>query len=112
VAHRLGRYQEHVDQEFLPGPTIESDQEWLAHIASTAGTSYHPTSTCMVGSHERTVVDSALRVYGIVGLSVIDASIMPAVVCGNANAATTMIAEKSADMVLAAARTASTAKAA
>jgi choline dehydrogenase-like flavoprotein len=51
-----------------------------SHIASTAGTTCHPTSTCMMGTHERAAVDSALRVHGIGGLRVIDASIMPAVV--------------------------------
>jgi choline dehydrogenase len=104
--------QELVGDEFLPGPLTESDDEWLAHIAKTAGTTYHPTSTCTMGTHERAVVDSELRVHGIEGLRVIDASIMPAVVSGNTNAATIMIAEKGADMILAAARATSAAKAA
>ena len=104
--------QEFVDDEFLPGAATESDEEWLAHIANTAGTTYHPTSTCMMGTHERAVVDSALRVHGIDGLRVIDASITPAVVSGNTNAAAIMIAEKGADMVLAAARSAPAVKAA
>jgi len=53
--------QQYVGEEFLPGPMTESDQEWLAHIADTAGTTYHPTSTCMMGTHERAVVDSTQR---------------------------------------------------
>jgi choline dehydrogenase len=101
-----------VNGEFLPGPATESDADWLDHIAATAGTTYHPTSTCMMGTHEWAVVDSALRVYGVEGLRVIDASIMPAVVSGNTNAATIMIAEKGADMILATARSASAVKAA
>jgi choline dehydrogenase len=109
---RTRAMQEYVDKEFLPGPATESDKEWLAHIASTAGTTYHPTSTCMMGTHERAVVDSTLRVHGVEGLRVIDVSIMPAVVSGNTNAATIMIAEKGADMILAAARATSAAKAA
>jgi choline dehydrogenase len=81
-----------------------SDEEFLDHIRQTAGTTYHPTSTCMMGPHERAVVDTELRVHGIDGLRVIDASIMPTVVSGNTNAATIMIAEKAADMILAAAK--------
>jgi choline dehydrogenase len=95
-----------VSGEFLPGPATESDADWLDHIAKTAGTTFHPTSTCMMGPHERAVVDTALRVHGIAGLRVIDASIMPAVVSGNTNAATIMIAEKGADMILSEARSA------
>jgi choline dehydrogenase len=109
---RTRAMQECVGEEFLPGPATESEEQWLAHIANTAGTTYHPTSTCMMGPHEKAVVDAELRVHGIAGLRVIDASIMPAVVSGNTNAATIMIAEKGADMIRAAARTASTAKAA
>ena len=109
---RTRAMQEYVGEEFLPGPATESDEEWLAHIASTAGTTYHPTSSCMMGTHERAVVDSALRVHDVEGLRVIDASIMPAVVSGNTNAATIMIAEKGADMVLAAARSAPAVRAA
>jgi choline dehydrogenase len=100
-----------VSGEFLPGPATESDADWLDLIAKIAGTTYHPTSTCMMGAHPRAVVDSALRVYGVEGLRVIDASIMPAVVSGNTNAATIMIAEKGADMILEAARATGVAKA-
>jgi choline dehydrogenase len=98
--------QKYVGAEFLPGASAQSDDDWLDHIRQTAGTTYHPTSTCMMGAHEKAVVDTALRVYGIEGLRVIDASIMPAVVSGNTNAATIMIAEKGAEMILQAARSA------
>jgi choline dehydrogenase len=93
-----------VTGEVMPGPATESDEEWLDYIRNNAGTTFHPTSTCMMGSHEGAVVDSELRVHGIEGLRVIDASIMPTVVSGNTNAATIMIAEKGAEMILAAAR--------
>ncbi len=93
--------QRYVGEEFLPGAAAESDEDWLGHIRQTAGTTYHPTSTCMMGGHDKAVVDTALRVHGITGLRVVDASIMPAVVSGNTNAATIMIAEKGAEMILA-----------
>jgi choline dehydrogenase len=95
--------QKYVSEEFLPGPSAESDEAWLDHIRQTAGTTYHPTSTCMMGAHESAVVDTELRVRGVEGLRVIDASIMPTVVSGNTNAATIMIAEKAAEMILTAA---------
>ncbi len=94
--------QKSVSEEFLPGPAAQSDENLLDHIRQTAGTTYHPTSTCMMGQHEPAVVDTELRVRGIEGLRVIDASIMPTVVSGNTNAATIMIAEKGAYLILAA----------
>ncbi len=96
--------RELVTGEFLPGPATETEEEWLEHIRQTAGTTFHPTSTCMMGVDERAVVDPELRVRGIDGLRVIDASVMPTVVSGNTNATVIMIAEKGADMILAAAR--------
>jgi choline dehydrogenase len=96
--------QNYVSGEFLPGAMAETDDDWLDHIRQTAGTTYHPTSTCMMGVHERAVVDAELRVHGIEGLRVIDASIMPSVVSGNTNAATIMIAEKGVDMIVREAR--------
>ena len=92
--------QKSVSEEFLPGPAAQSDEDFLDHIRQTAGTTYHPTSTCMMGQHANAVVDTALRVHGVEGLRVIDASIMPTVVSGNTNAAAVMIGEKGADMVL------------
>src|SRR6516225_7674491 len=78
--------QKFVSAEFLPGPEAQSDDDLLDHIRQTAGTTYHPTSTCMMGAHEQAVVDTSLRVHGIEGLRVVDASIMPTVVSGNTNA--------------------------
>jgi choline dehydrogenase len=101
---RTAAMQKCVSEEFLPGPAAQRDEDFLDHIRQTAGTTYHPTSTCMMGPPERAVVDTELRVHGIEGLRVIDASVMPTVVSGNTNAATIMIAEKGADMILAQAR--------
>jgi len=104
--------QRYVVSEVLPGPSTESDEDWVDYIAKNGGTTFHPTSTCMMGGHEKTVVDTTLRVHGVEGLRVIDASVMPAVVSGNTNAATIMIAEKGAEMILSAALSLSTVRAA
>ena len=96
----------HVAEEFEPGPECASDDELLDFIRGRGSTVYHPVSTCRMGPDGKAVVDERLRVRGFDRLRVIDASIMPTVVSGNTNAATIMIAEKGADMVLADARTA------
>ena len=90
----------YVDQEKLPGRDVHSDEELLDYCRQVGGTVYHPTSTCRMGSDERSVVDERLRVRGLEGLRVIDASVMPSVVSGNTNAAVIAIAEKGADLVL------------
>lgn len=82
----------------MPGPAVESDAAWLDYVRATAGTTFHPTSTCLMGRHPTAVVDEQLRVHGMAGLRVVDASIMPMVVSGNTNATTIIIAEKAADM--------------
>jgi choline dehydrogenase len=90
-----------VTEEFMPGPATDTDDEWLAHVAATGGTTYHPTSTCMMGPGPMAVVDAELRVHGMAGLRVVDASIMPTVLSGNTNAGAIMIAEKASDLILA-----------
>lgn len=89
-------------EEVRPGPDVQSDEEIAAFVKDTAVTGYHPTCTCKMGDDELAVVDDELRVYGVEGLRVIDASIMPKVTSGNTNAPTVAIAEKGADLLRAA----------
>ena len=90
-------------QEIAPGAHLQSDAELLEWVRNNAETTYHPVGTCKMGNDPRAVVDSELRVHGITGLRVADASIMPTLTSGNTNAPTIMIGEKCASMVLAAA---------
>jgi choline dehydrogenase len=90
-------------EERLPGAAVRSNAELERFIRATAETEYHPVGTCKMGSDPLAVVDEQLRLRGIERLRVIDASIMPAIVSGNTNAPVVMIAEKGADMLLAAA---------
>ncbi len=86
--------------EFRPGPEIDGDEALARAAGDIASTIFHPVATCMMGPGDNAVVDERLRVKGLQGLRVIDASIMPAITSGNTNAPTMMIAEKGADMVL------------
>ncbi|RUX31424.1 choline dehydrogenase [Mesorhizobium sp. M7A.F.Ca.US.011.01.1.1] len=88
-----------VGAEFFPGPKCESDEEIDEHIRNTSITVHHPAGTCRMGVDAASVVDPELRVRGIAGLRVVDASVMPDLVCGNINAAVIMIAEKAADLI-------------
>jgi choline dehydrogenase len=88
-----------VRDESLPGRHVHTDDELLDYARRNGGTCYHASCTCMMGSHPMSVVDSQLRVHGIDGLRVIDASVMPAVTSTNTNAPTIMIAEKGAAMI-------------
>ncbi len=97
-APAMARY---IDEEIEPGASCDDDDELLEFIRRRGSTTYHPVSTCRMGQDALAVTDERLRVRGISGLRVIDASIMPAVVSGNTNAAAIMIGEKGADMVLA-----------
>jgi len=90
--------QHFIQSEFLPGVTVQTDEELLDFARQRGGTVYHPTSTCKMGNDPMAVVDPELRVHGVEGLRVADASIMPTVVSGNTNAATIMIGERAADM--------------
>ena len=92
--------QPFIAAEFEPGPDCVSDGEILDYIRARGRTSFHPTSTCRMGIDDTAVVDERLRVRGIQGLRVCDASIMPALISGNTNAPSIMIGEKGADMIL------------
>jgi 4-pyridoxate dehydrogenase len=88
-----------VHAEFFPGPKCESDEEIDEHIRKTSITVHHPAGTCRMGVDAGSVVDPELRVRGVGGLRVVDASVMPDLVCGNINAAVIMIAEKASDLI-------------
>jgi choline dehydrogenase len=87
--------RDYVAGEFLPGPQVQTDDDWLAFCREVGDTVFHPTSTCSIGK----VVDPELRVLGVDGLRVIDASVMPAVPSGNINASVIAVAEKAADLI-------------
>jgi choline dehydrogenase len=90
-----------IKAEHDPGPGCASDEEIVDFVRKKGFTVYHPVGTCKMGNDAEAVVDQQLRVHGMQGLRVIDASIMPVVTSGNTNAPVIMIAEKAADMILA-----------
>ncbi len=93
----LARYN---PEEFRPGPQIEGDEDLARAAGDIATTIFHPVGTCKMGSDETAVVDARLKVRGLAGLRVADASIMPTITSGNTNSPTLMIAEKAAAMII------------
>lgn len=91
-----------VKVEIAPGPEVTSDADLVDFIRANAGTLWHPVGTCAMGTDQAAVVDAELRVRGVAGLRVADASVMPRIVAGNTNAACIMIGERAAELVRAA----------
>ena len=87
-------------EELAPGSEVETDEEILEFIRQQGESAYHPSCTCKMGIGPDAVTDPELRVHGVEGLRVVDASVMPAITNGNIYAPVLMIAEKAADMIL------------
>ena len=93
---------DHVIRENFPGPEVQTDEQLMAHARATGSTTYHPVGTCKLGTDPLAVIDPlSMKVLGLTGLRVADASCMPRMVSGNTYAATNMIAEKAADLIAA-----------
>jgi len=97
AAQALARF---APEEWKPGPDVHSDAQLLKAAGDLGTTIFHPVGTCNMGNDPQAVVDDRLRVHGIAGLRVIDASVMPRITSGNTNAPTIMIAEKGAEFIL------------
>jgi choline dehydrogenase len=91
--------REHVEAESVPGKDVLTDDEILAYLRASAQSMYHPVGSCRMGQDDMAVVDERLRVRGLDGLRVVDASVMPSVPSGNTNAPTMMVAERAADLI-------------
>ncbi|WP_436640168.1 GMC family oxidoreductase [Microbaculum sp. FT89] len=97
--YRQPAFRDLWDEEIVPGPSAKSDEEILDAARRGGGTVYHPVGTCRIGSDEAAVVDPDLRVRGVAGLRVVDASVMPRITSANTNAPTLMIAEKASSII-------------
>jgi choline dehydrogenase len=90
-----------VAEQLAPPPNAKTDEDYIAYMRAVAGTAYHPVGTCKMGVDADAVVDPQLRVHGVDGLRVVDASIMPRITSGNTNAPSIMIGERASDLILA-----------
>jgi choline dehydrogenase-like flavoprotein len=93
--------QHFIESEMSPGDSVRDAAAWLDFARRNGQTIYHPVGTCRMGSDAGAVVDPRLRVNGLQGLRVVDASVIPKIVSGNIQAAVMMVAEKGADLILA-----------
>jgi choline dehydrogenase-like flavoprotein len=93
-------FEEYRAHESIPGDSAQSDEQLIEYIRAQSYTVHHPVSTCRMGTDALAVVDPQLRVVGLEGLRVADASVFPSLIGGNTNAAVVMVAEKAADMIL------------
>jgi choline dehydrogenase len=98
--YRQPAFRDLWEEEMLPGAAATSDADLFGFARSKGGTVFHPVGTCRMGSDAEAVVDPQLRVQGVSGLRVIDASVMPTLVSANSNAAAIMIGERGADLIL------------
>jgi choline dehydrogenase len=103
---RIGRevamqkpYDHYGRRELEPGPDVSTDADIDAYLRGATANDFHPVGTCRMGTDRMAVVDSTLKVHGIEGLRVVDASVMPSLVAANTNATTIMIGEKAADLI-------------
>ncbi|MPT39522.1 MAG: choline dehydrogenase [Achromobacter sp.] len=92
--------QHYIDHELSPGLNTSNDEEWLDFARENGQSIYHPIGTCRMGQDDRAVVDPRLRVLGLQSLRVVDASVMPAMISGNIQAAVMMVAERASDLIL------------
>lgn len=90
----------YIDHEMSPGAEVQTDAQWLHFARDNGQTIYHPIGTCRMGTDQDAVVDTRLRFNGIAGLRIVDASVMPAMVSGNTQAAVMMVAERGAEFIL------------
>jgi len=90
-----------IDEELQPGPSVQKEEDLIQDIRQRSGTVFHPVGTCRMGPNPaEAVVDAGLKVHGLAGLRVVDASIFPTITSGNTNAPTIMVGEKGADLIL------------